>query len=74
MTFKTELKAAASPAEETTAAVLIAALTREPDHQRALHTENLLTIACNCADMKTLKAKIRKTKKTGGYNLDDISP
>ena len=39
---------------------------------RALHTENLLAIACGCASLKNLKTKITRIRQTGNYNLDDI--
>jgi hypothetical protein len=72
MTYQNELKAAIAPAKETRSAMTIAAITRDPDHQRALHTENLLAIACGCASMKHLKHETRKISETGTYNLDDL--
>ena len=72
LAFQNELKAAIAPERATISAVTISALTRDPDHQRALHTENLLAIACGCSNMKLLKSEIRKISQTGNYNLDDI--
>jgi len=72
LTYQNELKAAIAPEKETISAMTISALTREPNHQRALHTENLLAIACGCANLKNLKTKITGIRQTGNYNLDDI--
>jgi hypothetical protein len=70
--FRTELKATTAPVKATVAAVTIAALTREPNHERALHTESLIGIACGCAHMKDLKGLIKSVRATGQYDMDRI--
>jgi hypothetical protein len=70
--FRTELRATTAPAKATVAAVTIAALTREQDHERALHTESLIGIACGCAHMKDLKEIIKTVRATGRYDMDCI--
>jgi hypothetical protein len=70
--FKTELRATTAPVKATVAAVTIAALTREPGHERALHTESLIGMACGCAGMKDLKELVRNVRATGQYDMDRI--
>ena len=72
LTYQNEIKAAIAPEKHTVSATTISALTREPEHPRALHTENLIALACASANMKHLKTITRKIRKTGSYDLDDI--
>jgi hypothetical protein len=70
--FKSEIKAATAANKATISAVTVTALTRDSDHSRALHTENLLAIACGCADMKQMKTVNKQVKGKGTYDMDLI--